>query len=213
MTVPNSARVYHITHVDNLPAIIGGGALLCKQLVPATGHANIAYGHIQSRRAGQTVPVGPGGSLHDYVPFYFGPRSPMLYASWKGTVPGYNGGQEPIVHLVLDIADVHAAGVPFVFTDGHAIIATSRWFTDLKDLSHVDWPLMKSQFWNDTDQHPDRSRRRQAEFLIHQRVPWRMIKRIATQTQAVADRVNELIATSSAAPHPIIKAKPDWYYS
>ena len=40
-----------------------------------------------AKRAGRVVAIPPGGSLSDYVPFYFTPRSPMLY----NIVTGHNG--------------------------------------------------------------------------------------------------------------------------
>lgn len=43
----------------------------------------IAHNTIQDRRAQTYVPCLPGGNPHDYVPFYFAPCSPMLYAAHK----------------------------------------------------------------------------------------------------------------------------------
>jgi hypothetical protein len=136
----------------------------------------------------------------------------MLFANSKNAVAGYAGGQDPIVHLVTDIAAIQAAGLPFVFTDGHAIKATSQWFTDLKDLNQIDWPLMKATYWHDIDQDPDRARRRQAEFLVHQQVPWSLVLGIATINQTIADKVAGILAASAPAHRPIIKPKPEWYY-
>ena len=45
-------------------------------------------------------------------------------------------------------------------------------FDDLKDLDKIDWDLMQSRYWNDTNDDPDRKRRRQAEFLVHEFFPW-----------------------------------------
>jgi len=43
-----------------------------------------------------------------YVPFYFCPRSVMLYILHMGNNPGltYHGGQSPIVHLQADLGTV-----------------------------------------------------------------------------------------------------------
>lgn len=78
----DSVRLYHITHIDNLAAILQQGCLHChRHLARLRFHpVNIAYQSIQDRRASTFVHCGPGGVLHDYVPFYFAPRSPMLYA-------------------------------------------------------------------------------------------------------------------------------------
>ena len=45
-------------------------------------------------------------------------------------------------------------------------------FDRLDDLDKVDWKIMKSKYWNDTDEDPDRKRRRRAEYLVHQLFPW-----------------------------------------
>ena len=98
---PDPVLLYHITHLDNLPGILRTGCLHChRQLHQAGQHpVNIAYQGIQDRRASTRVPCGPGGVLHDYVPFYFAPRSPMLYAIHRNQIQGYSGGQSPILHL------------------------------------------------------------------------------------------------------------------
>ncbi len=56
---------------NDLDSIIKNG-LLCTNEKNEKGikHKNIANMTIQERRAGMDVPVGPGGKVHDYVPFY-----------------------------------------------------------------------------------------------------------------------------------------------
>lgn len=113
------------------------GGMQCYSLLHATqaAYTNIAYGDIQARRATKQIGCGPGGTLHDYVPFYFAPRSPMLYTISQGNVPGCDEGQEPIVHLVSTAQAVEASGRPFAFTNGHAIVFPSREFDQLSDLN------------------------------------------------------------------------------
>ena len=60
-------------------------------------YVDIAYQGIQDRRATTRVPCGAEGVLHDYVPFYFAPRSPMLYTIHKGNVESYREGQAPVI--------------------------------------------------------------------------------------------------------------------
>jgi hypothetical protein len=89
---PVPTPVFHITPIDNLASIAKVGAILSKTHV-AQQHlvaGNIAYHHIQGRRAVRRIPIAPGGTLHDYVPLYFGPRSPMLYTINNGNVPDCN---------------------------------------------------------------------------------------------------------------------------
>ena len=71
---------------------------------------------IQARK----VRTAAKGTLADYVPFYFAPRSPMLYTIHGGNVAGYTEGQKPVVHLVSSVDAAVALGKPWCFTDGHA---------------------------------------------------------------------------------------------
>jgi hypothetical protein len=173
-------------------------------------YVSIAHQHIKERRAHKPVPCAPGGTLADYVPFYFAPRSPMLYVINKGGVEGYTSGQRPIVHLVSSAEAVQAAGLPFAFTDGHAEMDISRFFTDLGDLEHVDWAIMSSRYWNDTLADGDRKRRRQAEFLVRRFFPMGLIERVGVINQSMAQSVSALFAP--LAHIPPISAEPAWYY-
>lgn len=146
----------------------------------------------------------------DYVPFYFAPRSPMLYTIYKGNVEGYEQGQRPVVHLVSAVEDAVALGKPWCFTDGHAEMAFSRFFDDLKDLDKIDWSVMKSKMWNDTDAQPDRKRKRQAEFLVHDFFPWSAIGAIGVIDADVESEVLNLIGKNPHQPQVVVKR--NWYY-
>jgi hypothetical protein len=101
-----------MTHISNLDAILATGALVATARLQAaeTPFTNIAYSSIQGRRATTPVPCGPGGRLHDYVPFYFTNRSPMLYTINRGHV-ACEGGQGALAHLVSTAQTVARAGL------------------------------------------------------------------------------------------------------
>lgn len=205
--------IYHITHVANLPGILADGGLWCDRLraTRAAGAVSIAHQHIKNRRARRRVPVAAGGTLSDYVPFYFAPRSPMLFTISRGNVQGYSEGQQPIVHLVSTAETAVALNKPWTFTDGHAEMMISQFFTDLGQLSEaIDWPVMRSQYWNDTKDDNDRKRRRQAEFLVHEFFPWSAIRWIGVRDNAMQRRVE--LTLSSIDPKPEIVVEPAWYY-
>jgi L-alanine-DL-glutamate epimerase-like enolase superfamily enzyme len=203
--------IYHITHLRNLPSIVECGGLWCDGEAASQNlcAVDIAHDHLKARRANCPVPVGPGGVLADYVPFYFAPRSPMLFVIHKGAVAGYQGGQEEVVYLVSATERIAGENLLFTFTDGHAVIRLSRFFDDLTDLDQIDWPLMRDPFWRDTDEDRDRKRRRQAEFLVHRFVPLRCFLGIGVMTQAVAGRVAEILGPSSDL---VVKVRQSWYY-
>lgn len=173
--------IYHITHIRNLQSILHSGGLIANSSLKQqqTNYQDIAHGHIQDRRALTRIPCAAGGFLHDYVPFYFAPRSPMLYAIHKGNVQGYSGEQSSIIYLVFEAEDIEALGLTFAFTDGHAVMAYADFYDDLEALEFViDWELMDSKYWFDTQDDPNRKFRRQAEFLVHKFCPCSLIKEI-----------------------------------
>ncbi len=204
--------IYHITHLRNLPLILKHGGLYANSLRLERGidHVNIAHASIQERRATTKVPLVPGGVLHDYVPFYFAPRSPMLYSIHRGNVEGYNEGETPILHVVADVEALAATSQPFVFTDGHAIMAFTNFYADLRELDKVDWEIMRARYWNDTLEDNDRVRRRNAEFLVHQFVPWQLIQEIGVMYKAVGDTVEQLL--EGQTHQPTVKIHKEWYY-
>ena len=204
--------IYHITHVGNLPGIIGAGGLQCNGTLKGAGtdYANIAHDTVQDRRQYTMVPCGPGGVLHDYVPFYFAPRSPMLYTISRGNVPTCPQGQGPIVHLVSTAQAVEAQGLGFALTNGHGIVVLTDFYDDLQQLDEVDWKVMPLKYWHDTAEEPDRKRRRQAEFLVHRLFPWDLVTEIGVWTAAVQAQVQAALA---ATPHkPPVTIRPGWYY-
>ena len=146
-------HIYHITHKDNLEGIIPQGGLVAQSVMvnDPIPYCNIAHATIQDRRAQTPVPCGPGGHLHDYVPFYFAPRSPMLYAIHRGNVDNCTAGQADIVYLVSSTESVAASELEFVFTNGHGIMALSDFFDDLDNLtlSHKDASLNFSLLANE----------------------------------------------------------------
>ena len=101
----------------NLPSILQYGGLYCdnERLGTNLPSVGIAHNHIKERRARRGVTRANRGTLADYVPFYFAPRSPMLYSIGGGFVEGYADGEDPILHLVTSAEVVKAVGLPFTF--------------------------------------------------------------------------------------------------
>ncbi len=200
--------IFHITHVKNLKRIIEEGGLHCDRKAQELKSVNIGHQHIKQRRLDRVVPLSPGGTVGQYVPFYFAPRSPMLYAISRGGVEGYSEGQRPVIYLCSTVEAVVKAGLRWVFTEGHADMGFTDFFDDLNDLEKIDWDLMKSRYWNDTDNDPDRKRRRQAEFLVHRFFPWELVSYIGVYDRSIAETVGELIKGGS----PDVGIQLGWYH-
>ena len=201
--------IYHTTHLSHIASIAASGLWCDRSVVEQRlNTVSCAHGHIKQRRLVTAVPCYPGTTLADYVPFYFAPRSPMLYALHKGSVAGYAEGQRPLVPLAASLERVACSGCTFCFTDGHPVIAYSEFYTGLDDLSEIDWELMRSTYWSDTRQDPDRRRRRQAEFLVLQRVPWHLIEEIGVYGRDIGRQVVQIVPEAA----PIVTVHREWYY-
>ncbi len=192
--------------------ILASGGLLAKRMLDKkdTGYTSIAHQSIQDRRASTRVTCGPGGVLHDYVPFYFAPRSPMLFTISHGNVEGFTGGQYSIVHLVSTAQAVQEAGLGFVFSDGHGIMTITEFYDDLAYLNEVDWEIMRANYWADTDEDLDRKRRRQAEFLVHKRFPVQLIQEIGVINGKIKQETDSLLAEFESTIPVVVRL--GWYY-
>ena len=175
-------------------------------------HVDVAHYDLQERRRRRDVTCAPGGNLHDYVPFYFAPRSPMLYALYRGNVAGYESGQTPLVYLVSSVQGIASQGLPFVFTDGHPIMAFSKFYAEVKALDHIAWEVMAGTYWNDTADFPNRKQLRQAEFLVHKTFPWEAIEFLAVRSTAVKAQVKRIFDTAPQRFAKPIRLIRDWYF-
>ena len=210
MTSPT--LIFHFTHEDNLERILSQGGLLCDQACQTSGlnRRNIAYSSIKEKRARTIVEVPPGGTLDKYVPFYFGAKSPMMLTYKSGNVTGKQEDVSELLYFVSTAEHIVSAGLQFAFTDGHPIVEPRSFFNNLADLREVDLALMTEKWWNDTDEYPDRMRRRQAEFLVWDKVPLADFRGIATMNEGKRTEVlNTLRRHGLEMP---CKSRPDWYY-
>lgn len=213
VTPPDSQLwLYHITSSRNLVGIVSSGGLLSKHelALRELGIVSAAHDRIQQRRAKTPVAVEPKGLIHDYVPWGFAPHSPMLCAIAHRRLENQQVQQGEMVHLRTSLKRVKDLGIQWVFTDGHPLLLLSNFFASETELNHIDWPLMKAKFWNNTDEHPDRKRRREAEFLIRDFAPWELVDGIGVMTEETAQNVSGILASSAHRPN--VKVLPDWYY-
>lgn len=205
--------LFHMTPVDRLPLIVGDGHLLCDA---ALVHRDlpgqpIGHAHLKALRRKVEVPVPPGGVVGDYVPFYLAPRSPMLYASKKGGVDGRTTGQDGIVYLVSTIGRV--AGLDGVVLTSKHPVRKPRFTVDLarfEDESFIDWDVMFDMDYRPREDDTERMERRQAEVLVHSRMPLTAIVGVAARTSAELAAAQDACEPTCEGWH--YKARPDWYY-
>ncbi len=214
MSSPATPKIFHIAHVDRLPAIVAAENLLCDAVMRATTGAGTVIGMntIKGRRLSLPVHCHPGTYVGEYVSFYFCSRSLMLYVIHRANHPEltYRGGQGPIVHLEADLHEVIAWADKerrrWAFTKANAGAVYREFFNDRADLSQIDWKAIEARDWA----APEIKEAKQAEFLMHNSFPWHLVRRIGVQSQATYAQVAAVVR--GAAHQPKIEIKPDWYY-
>ena len=202
-----NAYVFRITHIKNLRWILSHG-LHCKNAgVQDPNFEAIGHPEIITRRDDATVPVPPGGTLSDYVPFYFTPFSPMALNVKTGhgirSVPSRD-----IAILVASLRRLAEAGVEFVYTDRHALLNAATFFNSLLDLNHIDWEGLQSRDFSNDPADPERSERYQAEALVYQYLPLDCLEGILCHGR----RQKEVIEAWAAAAGATVKVRADREY-
>jgi hypothetical protein len=146
-SIPHNIKIYHILHLSKLASVTEQGGLFSDAEMrhrPPIG-VTIGMNKIKDRRLQIALSSHKNLKVGDCVPFYFCPRSIMLYMFYKDNHPDitYHGGQEPIIHLVADLyKTVEWANNNhhrWAFTSSNAGSGYFEDFRDLHDLSKVDW--------------------------------------------------------------------------
>ena len=214
MPIPVQPKIYHITHVENLPKILAEGGLWSDAAITRTGGptSSIGFGHIKQRRLSNPVSCHPESHVGDYVPFYYCSRSVMLYLIHCANDPhlAYKGGQAPIIHLEFDLRAVgnwaKTNETRWAIALGNAGAYTTEFTSDSKDLQRLDWNAIASSQFSSREVKDAK----QAEFLVHDFVPWRFVERIGVQNQPILTRIRTLLTGNPA--NPPVELRPDWYF-
>lgn len=211
MTTPPAApKIYHITHVDNLASILQRGKIHSDRRVQNS--SQVGMNHIKARRLALDVKCHPQTKVGEYVPFYFCPRSIMLYILYRGNHPdlSYQGGQTPIIHLeaslhgVIEWADKNSR--KWAFSTSNAGASYTSFYNQTDELGQVNWSAVGA-----TDFRPNEIKEgKQAEFLLYEEFPFELVERIGVINQEMKERVRHIIDSSDY--EPIVCEKRDWYF-
>lgn len=206
---PRKALIWRVVHRDNLPWLLDGG-------LPAVtaGRLNDRYISIGNpdlidKRSHRQVPIEPGGTLSDYVPFYFTPFSVMM----KNIHSGWSVQQrqnEEILILVSSLYQVQSLGLRFVFTDAHAYPHWAGYYSDLQYLDRIDWKILQQRDFKRDPDDPRKMERYQAEALIHQHVPTEALLGIVCYSEDLKRRVEEEVQQREL--NLPVHVRPGWYF-
>ena len=213
MRAPANPKIYHIVHVDRLPSIVAEGRLWSDAEIGnrSLGGTTIGMTTIKQRRLSELyLDKYPDLHIGECVPFYFCPRSIMLYLIHTGNQDGlsYRGGQGDIVHLEADLretvawAETQRKRWAFTLSNAGAWYCESRY--DLAHLNDIAWASVRATDWRQCKEG------KQAEFLVEQQFPLELVSRIGVHSQKVYRQVREILLATQH--NLIVEVKPEWYY-
>ncbi len=212
MPMPAQPKIYHICHVDRLPSVVASGGLLSDAAIQqkALPGTVIGMNNIKQRRLTElTLASHPNLYVGQFVPFYFCPRSVMLYLIYRQNAElTYRGGQGPIIHLESDlhatVAFDNEKARRWAFSLSNA---GSYYFEDRADLARlgeISWDAVQANNWQQCKEA------KQAEFLLENSFPWHLVERIGVSSRV--EHGNVVNAFPANGHRPAVDIRPDWYY-
>jgi hypothetical protein len=163
--------LYRMTHIENIPHVLQNGITHADSENKNPDFIPIGDSSLISSRNSFLIPNGR--LMGDYIPFYFGPRMPMLYVIQFGRNGVAKTEPSKIVYCVTAVSQIIKHQLDFVFTDGHAIAGLSSFYYPknierIEDI--IDRVAISSHYWkNENDL--DLKRRMEAEFLVLGDIP------------------------------------------
>lgn len=208
---PERARVFRILHVTNVPWILDHGGMHCQNSAEQDpDYVNIGNTSLIDKRARRHVPIQPGGTLSDYVPFYFTPFSIMMYNIKTGHGSITRRDNREIVMLVSSVHRLRELGLPFIYTNQHAYSVDTEFYDGSDDLSQIDWGLLQRRDFKTDDADPGKQLRYQAEALVHRHVPLEAVLGIACYNDTVTHSIETLLEERGAKI--TARTVPSWYF-
>lgn len=215
MPIPDRPKIYHILHLDRLRSVIAEGVLSDEQIAVRNGAGTmIGMSSIKQRRLHElTLASYPELHVGQCVPFYFCPRSVMLYLIYKANHPelAYRGGQEPILHLEADLytvmewAEQHQQRWAFTLSNAGSFYFEDR--CQQAQLEELNWAAIETTQWSGGNGTKEA---KQAEFLMEHSFPWHLFERIGVHSPAIYRQVVNMLPAGGYRPP--VEVKREWYY-
>lgn len=207
---PDKALIFRIVHLDNVPWILGHGMFCRNAPVQDSNYRTIGNPELIDKRQRRDVPISPGGTLSDYIPFYFTPFTPMMYNIKTGYAGITKVPNENVVIFVSSIHRINEMGRAFVFTDRHAYLLSAEYYNEVDDLVQIDWPLLQSKNFQRDPDDPGKIERYQAEALIHNHLPVEAFHGAVCYTDQVRNQIRQVVQHKGIELR--VEKLPGWYF-
>lgn len=198
---------FRLVHILNIPHVLQYGFV--HRTSPHANSNYVSIGDSTIIDIRNTRHVNKKNTIGDFIPLYFGPRSPMLYVIQHG----YNGvkqiSPEELVYCIIRLEDIVNSPVRCCFTDGHAMNMITNWYGKerLKDINNIiKYDDVYIANWVNEDDR-DLKRRKEAELLLLDDLPVQYIRGFAVYNEMAKVRLEEYGVKSSQ-----IAIRPNFYF-
>ncbi len=205
------ALVFRITHRNNLPWILVNGLHCRTSGKRDPNFVNIGMVDLIEKRHVQQIEMPPGGTVGDYVPFYFTPLSMMAFNIHTGRNVPKRANREIII-LVTSLPKLKNDGIPFLFTDRHASASVPRakFSHNLNHLDRIDWKILQARDFSRDNDDLEKTGRYQAETLVHKYMPISSLLCIACCDGSQRDWVEDRVRKQGLSLKVVTKC--GWYF-
>ena len=188
-------RVYHLTHLRNLPAIIEAGELR------ADNRPEVDLSSELTRELRDSAEVAPGRAVSSYVPFFLAPNSTVWDELRRGAAePRWSAGARAAAStdFVFLVTTVRSLGDTVAVADGDAAGTYTRFATEADDVQRMLVRLFD-----------DEEAKVGAEVLAADTVDFGTVQLIGVANDPVRDQVRELLDHSGFKPK--VAVYPPWF--
>jgi hypothetical protein len=203
----NKIYLYRMTHIENIPHILQYGIT---HSTSANANRNfVPIGDSSLIATRNDFLLNNGRLLGEYIPFYFGYRTPMLYVVQNGFNMVAPTPAEKIVYCVSSVQKIIDLQLDFIFTDGHAVdgFSSQYTFTDIDNIDTIlDKNAIKARYWR-SENDLDLKRRKEAEFLVLGDIIKNAILGFLTYNENAKNRVINFGANAAK-----VHIKPEFYF-
>lgn len=203
------ALIFRIVHRTNVPWILDHGMYCRDSAIQDSNYRTIGNPELIAKRQYRSVSTPPGGTLSNYIPFYFTPYTPMML----NIKTGYGGvtkvPSEDVVIFVSSLHNLSELGRTFIFTDRHAYLVNAEYYSDLKNLDQIDWPILQNRDFKHNPNDPGKFERYQAEALIHNHMPVEAFIGLICYNDKILEELSQIVSSKGNSLQ--VLKRTGWY--
>ena len=188
-------RIYHVTHIDNLPGILDAGGLVADTRPAVDVSSPLA------RELRATAEAMPGIAVSEYVPFYLAPDA-TVWESLRSATPDPRWSPAALaanpLEFIFLISTARTLADDSVIADGDAAGTYTRFAGTAEDRDGMLRRL-----------HNDEDAKLAAEALVKGSFAFDDVHLVGVANEPLRDRVKQLLDDASFSPRVVVY--PPWF--